>query len=53
RLQLSPTLPKEISRDQIFAGMPVDAFIQAGDRTFLEYLIRPITDSFQKAFREE
>lgn len=53
RLQLTDTLPKEISRDQIFAGMPVDTFIQAGDRTFLEYLVRPITDSLKKAFREE
>lgn len=53
RLQLTTTLPKEIRRDQIFAGMPVDAFIQTGDRTFVEYLVRPITDSFKKAFREE
>lgn len=53
RLQLATTLPEDISRDQIFAGMPVDAFIQTGERTFLEYLVRPITDSFKKAFREE
>lgn len=53
RLQLAATLPKDISRDQIFAGMPVDTFIQTGERTFVEYLVRPITDSLKKAFREE
>lgn len=53
RMQLAEDLPQEISRDNIFAGMPVDTFIQTGERTFFQYLIRPITDSFQKAFREE
>lgn len=53
RLHLTKSLPDEISRDQIFAGMPVDTFIQTGERTFVEYLVRPITDSFKKAFREE
>jgi len=53
RLQLAQNLPEEITRDQIFAGMPVDTFIKTGDRTFIQYLIRPITDSFSKAFREE
>lgn len=53
RLQLAETLPEEITRDQIFAGMPVDTFIKTGERTFFQYLIRPISDSFSKAFREE
>lgn len=53
RLKLKDELPEGLSRDQIFAGMPVDTFIKTGDRTFFQYLIRPITDSFSKAFREE
>ena len=46
-------LPDGVSKDQIFPGMPVEAFISTGDRTFLEYLVRPVTDSFSRAFREE
>jgi HlyD family secretion protein len=33
--------------------MPVEAFIKTGERTFLTYLIRPLEDSFARAFREE
>ena len=53
RLKLSNKLPDTINPEQLYPGMPVDAFIKTGDRTFLEYLVRPIQDSFNKAFREE
>jgi HlyD family secretion protein len=46
-------LPPGVSKEQIFPGMPVEAFISTGDRTFLEYLVRPVADSFSRAFREE
>ncbi len=53
RLEISEQLPDGVSPDQIQPGMPVDAFIKTGERTFLEYLARPVQDSFAKAFREE
>ena len=53
RLEMSQELPEGLTKDQIYPGMPVEAFIRTGDRTFLEYLVRPIQDSFAKAFREE
>lgn len=53
RLELQEALPKPLTRDQIYPGMPVDAFIGTGERTFFEYLTRPIVDSFNKAFREQ
>jgi HlyD family secretion protein len=34
------------------AGMPVEVFIRTGERTFFEYLTKPVTDSFTRAFRE-
>lgn len=34
-------------------GMPAEVYIQTGERTFLDYIINPITASFQRAFREE
>ena len=33
-------------------GMPADIFIETGQRTFLTYLMRPVVDSFSRAFRE-
>lgn len=34
-------------------GMPVEAFIQTGQRTILSYLLKPATDQIKRAFREE
>ena len=53
RLKLTTDLPDDFDPEKIYAGMPVDAFIQTGDRTFVEYLVKPITDSFRGAFTEE
>jgi HlyD family secretion protein len=35
------------------AGMPVEAFIETGERTVLAYLAKPFTDQAARAFREE
>jgi HlyD family secretion protein len=34
-------------------GMPVEAHVQTGQRTFFHYLIQPIRDSFARAFQEQ
>lgn len=36
----------------LIPGMPVEAFIRTQDRTPLAYLIKPLSDYFAKAFRE-
>jgi HlyD family secretion protein len=33
--------------------MPVEAFITTGDRTAFSYLLKPIADQFERAFKEE
>ena len=33
-------------------GMPVEAFIQTGDRTVISYLTKPLTDQIARAWRE-
>jgi HlyD family secretion protein len=33
-------------------GMPVEAFVQTGDRTMISYLIKPLNDQLMRAFRE-
>jgi HlyD family secretion protein len=37
---------------ELLPGMPVEAFIKTGDRTPLNYLAKPLTDYFNRAFRE-
>ncbi|SRR6056297_518918 len=47
---------KELDRIPGFAptpGMPVEVMIQTQERTFADYITKPITDSFSKAFREQ
>jgi HlyD family type I secretion membrane fusion protein len=34
-------------------GMPVEAHIQIGERSFFRYMVQPIIDSFARAFREQ
>src|SRR5205823_11438090 len=33
-------------------GMPADVYIKTGERTFFEYMMKPVFDSFSRAFRE-
>jgi HlyD family secretion protein len=34
-------------------GMPVEAFVQTGDRTMISYLIKPLHDQLMRMFREK
>ncbi len=38
---------------EIAPGMPVEAHIRTGERTVIGYLVKPVTDFFQRALREE
>jgi HlyD family secretion protein len=38
---------------KLLPGMPVEAFVQTGDRTMLSYLMKPLHDQFVRAFREK
>jgi HlyD family secretion protein len=38
---------------KLIPGMPVEAFVQTGDRTLLSYLIKPLHDQLMRAFREK
>ncbi len=37
---------------ELIPGMPVEAFIRTGERTPLSYLVKPLTDYFERAMRE-
>ncbi|MCP1201139.1 HlyD family type I secretion periplasmic adaptor subunit [Notoacmeibacter sp. MSK16QG-6] len=53
RLKMTDDLPPPVTRDQLYPGMPVEALISTGERTFFEYLAKPILDSFSHAFTED
>ncbi|MET0878438.1 MAG: HlyD family type I secretion periplasmic adaptor subunit, partial [Tardiphaga sp.] len=38
---------------RLIPGMPVEAFMQTGDRTMLAYLAKPLNDQLMRAFREK
>jgi len=38
---------------KLIPGMPVEAFVQTGDRTLISYLIKPLSDQLMRAFREK
>ncbi len=44
-------VPPEI-KGRIIAGMPVDVIISTGERTFAQYLTKPLIDSFHKSMKE-
>jgi HlyD family secretion protein len=48
--------PEEIARlgdVKLIPGMPVEAFVQTGERTMLTYLVKPLHDQLMRAFREK
>ncbi|MEM9061734.1 MAG: HlyD family type I secretion periplasmic adaptor subunit [Pseudomonadota bacterium] len=44
---------EKLEGEELVAGMPVEVYIQTGDRTPLNYMVKPITDYFNRAMREE
>ena len=47
--------PDEVARlgnVRLVPGMPVEAFVKTGDRTVMSYLMKPLSDQINRAFRE-
>ncbi|WJR77811.1 HlyD family type I secretion periplasmic adaptor subunit [Bradyrhizobium sp. NP1] len=38
---------------RLIPGMPVEAFVQTGERTLVSYLMKPLSDQLMRAFREK
>lgn len=51
-LVLSDEARAHLGERPLLPGMPVEAFIRTEARTPLDYLTRPLTDYFMRAFRE-
>lgn len=53
RIEIDESQIKSLTADiKLYPGMPATVFIVKGTRTFLQYIISPIIDSFYKAFKE-
>jgi HlyD family secretion protein len=53
RVSMPPAEVARLGDVKLIPGMPVEAFVQTGDRTMLSYLVKPLSDQLMRAFREK
>lgn len=53
RIRMDEKKATEIEGFKGAPGMPVEVYIETGERTFIQYLVSPISDSFSRSFREQ
>jgi HlyD family secretion protein len=53
RVSLPPEEVTRLGDVKLIPGMPVEAFVQTGDRTMLSYLVKPLSDQLMRTFREK
>ncbi len=53
RVSMTANELSRLGRVKLTPGMPVEAFIQTGERTMLSYLIKPLHDQLMRSFREK
>ena len=53
RIALPAAEVARLGEVKLVPGMPVEAFVQTGDRTVMSYLMKPLSDHFNRAFREK
>jgi protease secretion system membrane fusion protein len=53
--QVQPTAEglAKMGKDRIQAGMPVEVIVKTGERSFMNYLVKPLTDRFIRSFKED
>ena len=53
KAKVTPEGMKQLSDQQIRAGMPVEIFIKTGERSLMSYLFKPILDRVHSSMSEE
>ncbi len=53
RIAMTAEQIKRLGDVKLSPGMPVEAFIQTGDRTMISYLVKPLRDQLMRSFREK
>lgn len=52
RLEANDDQLRKLGELKLVPGMPVEAFIQTGDRSLLSYITKPLRDQLSRSFRE-
>jgi len=53
RIAMTNDAIKRLGDVKLTPGMPVEAYIETGERTLLSYLIKPLHDQLMRSFREK
>ena len=53
RISIDANEVQRLGPVKLTPGMPVEAFIQTGDRTLVSYLVKPLRDQLMRSFREK
>ena len=51
-VEVTPEGMKQLRHHQIRAGMPAEVFVRTGERTMLNYLLKPLVDRLNRALTE-
>jgi HlyD family secretion protein len=51
RVSLPPDEVARLGEVKLVPGMPVEAFVQTGERTMLSYFMKPLNDQLMRSFR--
>jgi HlyD family secretion protein len=53
RIAMPPEEVAKLGQLKIVPGMPVESFVQTGERTMISYLLKPLSDQAMRMFREK
>ena len=53
RIEVAPDALEALGDQRLLAGMPANVLLATGERTALEYLVQPILDNVERAWRED
>ena len=53
RIAMTPEEVARLGEVKLTPGMPVEAFIETGNRTVISYLVKPLEDQLKRTFREK
>jgi HlyD family secretion protein len=53
RISMTADEIKRLGDVKLTPGMPVEAFVQTGERTLMAYLLKPLHDQLMRSFREK
>jgi HlyD family secretion protein len=53
RIAMPPEEVAKLGGLKMVPGMPVEAFVQTGERTVISYLVKPLSDQVMRMFREK